>query len=184
MLADAADVTDRLGRFRNDLLLIAEARCAGFRPSLIEAEDVVQETLRRAFDKRHQFRGRSDRELGGWLRAILASMIAQFLRKAGHRVNVRSLETALERSSDRLEQFLNSHDPSPSQNARTAERNERLHLILSQLGKDQRRALVLHHIEGKSVAEVAVIMDRTTASIASLLHRGVEAMKKQLGHDV
>jgi RNA polymerase sigma-70 factor, ECF subfamily len=184
MLADAADVTDRLARFRNDLLLIAEARCASFRPSLIEAEDVVQETLRRAFDKRHQFRGRSDRELGGWLRAILASMIAQFLRKAGHRANVRSLETALERSSDRLEQFLNSHDPSPSHNVRTAERNERIHLILNQLGQDQRRALVLHHIEGKSVAEVAMIMGRTTASVASLLHRGVEAMKKQLGHDV
>jgi RNA polymerase sigma-70 factor, ECF subfamily len=184
MIADAADVSDRLELFRNDLILIAEARCASFRPSLIEAEDVVQETLRRAFDKRHQFRGRTDQELGGWLRAILASMIAQFLRKTGHRVSVRSLETALEQSSARLEQFLKSRDPSPSQSARAAERKARLHLVLSHLNRDQRRALILHHIEGKPVAEVAALMGRTTGAVASLLHRGVEAMKKQLDHDV
>jgi RNA polymerase sigma-70 factor (ECF subfamily) len=183
MFADAADLSNRLERFRRDLLLSAEARCARYRPSLIEAEDVVQETLRQAHDKRDQFRGQTDLELGGWLRAILASLIAQSMRKAGHRVNVRSLESALERSSANLERFLASQDPSPSQNARTAERRERLYLSLNRLSEDQRRALVLHHIEGKSVAEVAAIMGRTSAAIASLLHRGIEAMQKHLGHD-
>jgi RNA polymerase sigma-70 factor, ECF subfamily len=183
MLADAADLCDRFERFRGHLLLIAEARCAGLRPSLIEAEDFVQETLHHAYAKRHQFRGQTDRELAGWLRAILASLIAQAMRKAGHRVNVRSLESALERSSDRLEQLLWGNDPSPSQNARTSERNERLYMSLNRLNADQRRALVLHHIEGKPVAEVGTIMGRSTAATASLLHRGVEALKKDLGHD-
>jgi RNA polymerase sigma-70 factor, ECF subfamily len=184
MLAETADLSNCFERFRGHLLVIAEARCAGLRSSLIEAEDVVQETLRHAYSKRHQFRGQTNRELGGWLRAILASLIAQSMRKAGHRVSVRSLESALDRSSDRLERFLWSNDPTPSQNARTAERRDRLFASMNRLSEDQRRALILHHIEGKSVAEVGAIMSRTTAAVASLLHRGVEAMKTDLDHDV
>jgi RNA polymerase sigma-70 factor (ECF subfamily) len=180
----AADLSNDLERFRCDLLLLAEARCASFRRSYLEAEDLVQETLRQAYDKRHQFRGRTDRELGGWLRAILANVIAQLMRKAGHRVQIRSLESALEQSSARLERFLAGRDPSPSQNARAAERNERLYVSLNRLNEDQRRAIVLHHIEGKSVAEVAAMMGRTSAAIASLLHRGMEAMQKHLGQDL
>jgi RNA polymerase sigma-70 factor, ECF subfamily len=184
MFAADADLSNRLERFRSDLLLIAEARCASFRPRFMEAEDLVQDTLRRAYDKRHQFRGRTDGELRCWLRVILASLMGQVMRKAGHRVHVRSLESALEQSSDRLDRFLASHDPSPSQNARVAECKERLYQVLNQLNDDQRRAIVLHHIEGKPVAEVATLMGRTTAAVASLLHRGMEAMQKHLGHDV
>jgi RNA polymerase sigma-70 factor, ECF subfamily len=184
MLPDASNFSSCFERFRGHLRLIAEARCVGLRPILLEAEDLVQETLLQAYDKRHQFRGQTDSELGGWLRAILASRIAQTMRRAGHRVNVRSLESALERSSDRLEQFLASHDPTPSQNARAAERKERLHASLNRLSEDQRQAVVLHHIEGKSVAEVGAVMGRPTSAVASLLHRGVEAMRKYLGHDV
>jgi RNA polymerase sigma-70 factor (ECF subfamily) len=184
MVDDDADFSNRLEHYRNALLLIAQARCSGLHPSVIEAEDIVQETLRHAHAKRQQFRGQSDLELRGWLRAILASLVAQSLRKAGHRVNMRSLESALERSSDRLERFLASNDPTPSQNARTAESKERLYACLNRLSEDQRRAVVLHHIEGKSVSEVGATLGRSSAAVASLLHRAVEAMRTHLANDV
>lgn len=180
MSRDSSHLFSQLERFRNQLLPLAENRCLALRTIGIEAEDVVQETLRRAYDKREQFRGSSDREFVGWLRAILATTLARMIRGKGHRTPVRSLESALDESSARLDLFLASRDPSPSRHVLDEERRERLYACLFQIPEDQRRAIILHHIEEKSVAEVAEIMSRTSAAVASLLHRGVEAMQKRM----
>ena len=43
--------------------------------------------------------------------------------------------------------------------------------LLGQLNADQREALLLHYMEWLSVAEAAVVMGRSPASVKSLLQR-------------
>ena len=59
----------------------------------------------------------------------------------------------------------------------------RLAEALSQLPEPQREAVMLKHIEGRSLVEVANLMHRSPASIASLLRRGLAKLREILEED-
>jgi RNA polymerase sigma-70 factor, ECF subfamily len=153
------------------------------RPRL-DPSDVVQETLLQAHQSLDQFRGQSEAEQIGWLRQILASKLARASRDH-HRDkrnldHERSLDRALEQSSQRLELFLAADESSPSERA---ERNEQLaHLAeaLSALAADQREAVELHYLHGWPVAEIAVRLERSPKAVGGLLHRGIVKLHERL----
>ena len=69
---------------------------------------------------------------------------------------------------------------SPSQYVVRHERELRLAEALETLPEDQRTAVELHHLEGYSVNEVAEKMNRTRASVAGLLRRGLGELRECL----
>jgi RNA polymerase sigma-70 factor (ECF subfamily) len=69
---------------------------------------------------------------------------------------------------------------SPGQYVGAADRARRLAEALAGLPDDQRTALELHHLEEYSLQETARFMNRTTASVAGLLRRGLETMREAL----
>jgi RNA polymerase sigma-70 factor (ECF subfamily) len=142
--------------------------------SRLDPSDVVQQTLLIAHEKHGQFRGQTHAELAAWLRAILASTLAQQMRRyQKHQPErARSLERAVEQSSARLETWLAQDESTPSQKVAKAEQLVLLAAALAQLPHDQRTALELHHFQGLSVPEVARCMDKTVASVTGLLYRG------------
>jgi len=48
------------------------------------------------------------------------------------------------------------------------------------LPDDQREAIWLHHLSGKSIEETAAAMDRTPASVRGLLQRARQALRDAL----
>jgi RNA polymerase sigma-70 factor (ECF subfamily) len=59
-----------------------------------------------------------------------------------------------------------------------------LSTALEQLPADQQTAVVLHHLQGVPLAEVAAQMGRTKPAIAGLLHRGMTRLRDLLnGHE-
>jgi RNA polymerase sigma-70 factor (ECF subfamily) len=56
----------------------------------------------------------------------------------------------------------------------------RLADALAQLPDDQRVALELHHLQGHSAPAIAKVMDRSTASVAGLLRRGLQTLRSLL----
>jgi RNA polymerase sigma-70 factor (ECF subfamily) len=145
----------------------------------LEPSDVVQETLLQAHAQRFQYRGHSENEWRAWLRTILAHKIIDAQRKYSRRERIpeRSLHAALDESSARIEPWLAASGASPSNEAARAEHLLRLTEALAHLPEDQRRAVELHHLDGKSVPEVGRLMDRTTASVAGLLRRGLGELR-------
>src|SRR6516162_7889338 len=92
----------------------------------------------------------------------------------------RSLEAGIEQSSARLETWLAADQSSPSQKA---ERNEQLLQLadaLDQLPEDQREAVVLRHLKGQSLDELARQLGRSKAAVAGLLHRGFKRLQELL----
>jgi RNA polymerase sigma-70 factor, ECF subfamily len=153
----------------------------------VDPSDIVQQTLLEAHQAFDQFQGRSEQELAGWLRQILARNIANAVRDLGRAKRdigrERSLEASLQRSSVRLEALLAADEPSPSQQASQNERLARLAEALAELPGAQREAVTCRYLQGQPLAEIAQHMGRTTSAVMGLLHRGLVQLRTIL-HDL
>jgi RNA polymerase sigma-70 factor (ECF subfamily) len=150
----------------------------------LDASDVVQQTLLSAHENMGQFRGRSEAELAGWLRQILANNLAAAARRFGGLgrdvARERSLEAGLEESSARLEAVIAADQSSPSQQVLRDELSMQLAAGLAELPDDQREAVELHHLHGLAVGDVAERMQRSRAAVVGLLFRGIKKLRNHL----
>jgi RNA polymerase sigma-70 factor, ECF subfamily len=172
-----------LERFREYLRLLARLQMVPLLQGKFDPSDVVQQTLLEAYAKRDQFRG-GETERAAWLRQILAHNLADALRGFGqHKRDARrerSLDAAIQESSERLVAWLAAEQSSPSHGAQRHEEAVRLAEALAELSEDNREALVLHYCEGLPLAAVAGRMVRTPASVAGLLKRGLKRLRELL----
>jgi RNA polymerase sigma-70 factor, ECF subfamily len=182
MANDGDDLVRRLESFRNYLLLLARVQLDGRLRGQLDPEDLVQQTLARALEKRDRFRGCDDAQRAAWLRTLLRHTMIDAARKFARGGGVaRSLEAAIEQSSARFEAFLAADQTSPSGRVERHERLLRLADTLAALPGDQRRAIELKHLQGLALIEVARRMGRTVPAVAGLLQRGLRALREELG---
>jgi RNA polymerase sigma-70 factor (ECF subfamily) len=171
-------------RFREYLCLLAREHLAPGNPSKLEASDIVQQTLLEACQQQAQFRGQSDGELAGWLKQMLIHNLADALRESRRAKRdvrrERSLEAAIDDSFSRTENWLAANDLTPSHEAMRVEGMLRLADALADLPDKQREAVVLHHIQGRSLAVLAQQLNRSESAVAGLLHRGLKALRRLL----
>jgi RNA polymerase sigma-70 factor (ECF subfamily) len=171
-------------RFRDYLLSRTRARLARGASWKLEASDIVQATLLEAHQKRDQFRGRSEAEMAGWLHQLLACTLkdaARAWRRARRdTTRERPLGAAPSESSARPGDLLASSQSTPSKAAGRREDEVRLAWALNQLLEAQREALVLRHLRGFSIEEVARELDRTPAAVGGLLRRGLRQLRSLL----
>jgi RNA polymerase sigma-70 factor (ECF subfamily) len=82
-----------------------------------------------------------------------------------------------------LAQALVVGDTSPSLRAARREQAVLLADALARLPDHYRDVVVLHHIEGRTMREVAQAMDRTVESVKKLWARAMVQLRKQLRED-
>lgn len=169
--------------YRSYLLLLARMQLDPRPQCKVEASDVVQHTLLEAHHKRSQFQG-DEAAFAAWLRTALANNIRDALRRARRQKRdirrEQSLEAALEQSSQRLAECLAANQSSPSRRAVLNEELLRLSDALWALPEAQREAVVLHHLQGCTLREVAAILQRSDTAVAGLLHRGLRRLRELL----
>jgi RNA polymerase sigma-70 factor (ECF subfamily) len=178
-MADASP-TPPLEDFHSYLTLLARAQINRASCSQIDPMDAVQQTLVAAQKKFHQYRGTSNAELAGWLRAILANHLKDVLRRKGWELDEQALARQLEESSLRLDRFVNDEQSTPSQRALRVEQLTALADALITLPEDQRLAIELRHLHGHTLTEIAKQMQRSTASVGGLLQRGLKQLRGKL----
>jgi RNA polymerase sigma-70 factor (ECF subfamily) len=171
-------------RFRDYLLSRTRARLARGASWKLEASDIVQATLLEAHQKRDQFRGRSEPEMAGWLRQLLACTLkdaARAWRRARRdTARERPFEAAPCESSAGPWDPLASSQSTPSKAAERQEAAARLARAMGQLPEAQHQAIVLRHCHGHSLEEVGQRLERTPAAGAGLLKRGLRRLRELL----
>lgn len=168
----------RLMVYRSYLSLLAGQQLRAFQLTHIETEDVVQETFRRALQAREHFRGEDSKELAAWLRIILMNILRDTLRKERRSLDEQKLEQDLEMSSIRLDRWLECDELTPRRKMLRQEAFLTLADALVQLPNDQRTAVELRYLEGRTIREITEIMDRSAASIGGLLQRGLMTLRE------
>jgi RNA polymerase sigma-70 factor (ECF subfamily) len=152
-----------------------------------DSSDLVHDTLLRAHRDLGQFRGTTEGELVGWLRAILARVAVDMARhhKALRRDprRERSIHEAVGESSVRVDAFLAASQPSPSEQVASEELRLRIARAVDQLPEDQRDVFILRDLQGLPVGDVAARLGKTEKSVAGLLLRGRRALRQLLADD-
>lgn len=177
----------RIERFREFLLLLARMQLDERHQAKFDPSDVVQQTLLDAHEQRERFRGVTSRELAAWLRQILKHNLLDAFRALGRRkrdvARERSLEAIIEDSFSWVEQWLEAVQPSPSEAAANEEQLVLLADALSRLPEAQRESIVLHHLKGWPLADIAGHLGRSEVAVAGLLHRGLKKLRGILAEE-
>jgi RNA polymerase sigma-70 factor (ECF subfamily) len=147
----------------------------------VDASDVIQETLWKAYRGFPEFRGTTEGELLAWLRRVLARTIADHVRryaKTARRDVAReeSIEDALDRSSEAL-RALAADQTSPSAAAARREDGVALADALATLRPEHREVILLRNLEGLDWPQVAERMGRTPDAARMLWGRALASMR-------
>ncbi len=139
-----------------------------------EAQDVVQETVAKAYQSFHQFQQGTN--LRAWLYRILHTTYISMYRKKQRRP-----QEALQESIDDFS-FYDEARTGDSAEYEVLETitDEQVKEALADLPEAFRMAVYLADVEGFAYKEIAEIMDTPIGTVMSRLHRGRKALQKAL----
>jgi RNA polymerase sigma-70 factor (ECF subfamily) len=171
--------------YRAYLVVLARVQIGRRLQGKVDASDVVQEAFLGACRDFPQFRGTTEKEFLGWLRQILASLLANLVRhyQGTQRRDVRlerQLALDLEQSSQALDRSLVAPQSSPSQQASRREQSVLLAAALGRLPAEWRELLILRHLEGLTFPEVSRRLDRSIDSLKKQWPRALAALRRLL----
>jgi RNA polymerase sigma-70 factor, ECF subfamily len=128
-----------------------------------DAEDVTQTTFLNAY-RAFVEKGNRPEKPQNWLIAIAHNVCRQRFRQSARR----PAEVAFE--DDIADALVDEEVPS----------GEDIRRALGQLAFNQRAALVMRELEGRSYAEIAEILDVSTSAVETLIFRARRALREQL----
>lgn len=134
-----------------------------------DAEDIVQESLLKAYKAQESFRGNEPKT---WMLSIVRNTALDFLRRGKS-----SAEVALEKPGFEPR----DHSPDPERALLDQSRRERVRLAIAQLAPEFREAIVLREIEGLSYKEIASVLGIPMGTVMSRLSRARNLLLVELG---
>jgi RNA polymerase sigma-70 factor (ECF subfamily) len=187
---DAAARDELFARYRHYLRLLAQGQLGRHLRAKCDPSDLVQQTLLEAHRDFGHFTGRTEAELLGWLRQILAHNLfnearhfATKQRAADREISLDEVRGGLDRSSAALGRCLAASGSSPSKSAARRETAVMLADKLAQLPADYQTVIVLRIFEGLSAEEVAQRMGRTAGAVRMLQMRALTALRQEMTTD-
>ncbi|KWW13054.1 RNA polymerase subunit sigma [Peribacillus simplex] len=143
-----------------------------------EAEDLAQEAFVRAFVNIRSFN--IDMKFSTWLYRIATNLCIDRLRKKKPDYYL-DAEVAGTEGLNMYSQ-LASNMAKPEEEAESLELQETIQEEIMKLPEKYRSVIVLKYIEELSLKEISEILDLPVGTVKTRIHRGREALRKQLRH--
>lgn len=131
------------------------------------AADLTQDAFVRAWEKLPKLR--EPEAFVGWLRALTTNIVRDHFRRA--------------RDTEPLDETFEVADegPGPAEQASGSEQDQAVREAILGLPEHQRTAVVMYHLEGRAVEEVAEALGLPKNTVVSRLARGRAALRRRLG---
>jgi len=134
-----------------------------------DAEEVVQETFLNAYRRLDRYEARSS--FGTWIYRIAVNCSLDLIRARRRRTGAESSDTLL---------AFPSRDPGPDRLAFSGEVGDRVEQALGELSPMERTAFMLRHLEGMSLHEIALALDRNLDATKNCVFRAVQKLRRAL----
>lgn len=142
-----------------------------------EAEDIAQEAFVRAYINLHTFDQK--RKFSTWLFRIATNLCIDRLRKKKPDYYL-DAEVPGTEGLDMYSQ-LSIDEPLPEEEVEKMELKERIHYEIGCLPEKYRTVVILKYIEELPLQEISDILEIPLGTVKTRVHRGREALRKQLG---
>ena len=136
---------------------------------VVEPQDIVQETLLRAFRSLAEFEWQGDHSFFGWLAGISNHVVLEQAKRLKFR------------NAGLLEDDLAGSTTSRATALRREERFDRLEKALESLSPEYREVVLLARVERLPLTEVAEKMGRSHGAVRQLLWRALKDLKAVFG---
>ncbi len=170
-----------IGRLRPWLQMIADRELPAPLRGRLEASDVVQQTLLKAWQGEAKFAGSTQEERLAWLRIVLKNTIRDHQRRlmgTQKRLGDREFLGSELAADDDARVDAIAHDPTASAAMIAREAASQLTDTLRRLPEDQRRVIQLRHLEELTHESIANQMGKSTAAVRMLWVRALRNLRK------
>jgi len=180
---DMAARNELFEKCRAYVSLVARAQVASWLQAKVDYSDVVQQTLLEAHRGLEHFRGTTDGEWLAWLRRIVQTNAADFVRRyatAGKRRAAREVSLD-QRVGDDSQGFV--RDPSdpgqtPSQIVLRREQELEISQAVSRLPEDYQEVIILRNLERLPFDEIARRLGRSRPAVQMLWMRALRKLQE------
>ena len=143
-----------------------------------DAEEVVQETLLRAFKSLKTFEAQSS--LATWLYRIAANQSLDLLKRKKRRGPA---EYSINEEHDPEEQMtvqVETNDPDHERMLLSKEVKKKVTAVMAQLTPAERTAFVMRHMEGRSMDEISKMLNIRNVAARNCVFRAVQKLRRAL----
>ncbi len=154
----------------------------------VSVDDLVQQTFVAAIASIASYEHRSQPSFQAWLGTIAEHQAQNIVakwhrRKRGGNVLPGAIPAGTDQSSWlALADLVNTSAATPSKRLAAHEAVQAMQVAVAELPDEQRKAVALHHLEGRSVEATAAELARTPGAVRGLLQRARRSLREALGN--
>jgi RNA polymerase sigma-70 factor (ECF subfamily) len=143
-----------------------------------DAEEIVQETLLRAYKSLGRFELRSN--FGTWLYRIAVNRTLDFLSARKNQMQKDAYQIADNPDPEEGQVQLAAPSPGPDRLLLSAELKKKLAQALDLLTPAERVAFTMRHMEGQSIEEISRALNLKASAAKNSVFRAVQKLRQQL----
>ena len=147
-----------------------------------DAADLTQEVFVRVYNSLHLLK--SEEAFFTWVRTVALNICRDHFRKRGRTIKADSLDERIEIGDGEVEREVEDWSSNPEMLLEKRDVQQAVQRAINSLSEEHRAVIVLHHIEGMDVSEIARQLSLPEGTVKSRLARARNELKRKLGHYV
>ena len=145
-----------------------------------DAADLTQEVFIKVYNSLHLLK--SEEAFFTWVRTVATNVCRDQFRKKGRTIKADSLDEKIALEDGEVQRDVIDWSNNPERELEQKDTQETVQRAISSLSEEHRAVIVLHHIEGMDVSEIAQALQIPSGTVKSRLSRARDELKRKLGH--